>query len=156
MDMSFSEKSAWISFTSTLMIFGYYFFEVSGLSGADGESATKAALILLTKAIVLTIIVESIFHGMLAATNRKAAEFGADERDTLFELKASKWGYGVLCTGVIIVIGRMIILELNPGFLDHKSSLHIPLLTAHMLMLSFILSELVRFGMQIIYYRRDM
>ena len=155
MDMSFSEKSAWISFFSTLLIFGYYFFKLFGLSGADGEEASQAAVRLLTQAVVLTIIVESVFHGMLAATNRKAAELGADERDKLIELKASKLGYAILSTGVIIVIVRLIILEFNPDFADHKSSLHIPLLTAHILMFSFILSELVRFGGQIVYYRRE-
>ena len=155
MDMSFSEKSAWISFTSTLLIFGYYFFNVLGLSGTDGEAANHAAVMLLAQAIVLTIIVESVFHGMLAATNHKAAELGADERDKTYELKASKIGYAILSTGVIIVIGRMIILELNPDFADHNSSLQIPMLTAHMLMFSFILSELARFGMQILYYRKE-
>lgn len=155
MDMSFSEKSAWISFTSTLLIFGYYFIRVLGLSGYDGEDASQAAVMLLMQAVVLTIIVESVFHGMLAATNRRAAELGADERDKSYELKASQIGYAILSAGVIIVIGRMIILELNPDFSEHKSSLQIPLLTAHMLMFSFILSELARFGMQILYYRRE-
>ena len=155
MDMSFSEKSAWISFTSTLLIFGYYFIRLLGLSGSYGEEASQAAVVLLGQAIVLTIIVESVFHGMLAATNRKAAELGADERDKNYELRASKIGYAILSTGVIIVVGRMIILEFNPDFVDQNSSLQIPLLTAHMLMFSFILSELARFGMQILYYRRE-
>lgn len=154
MDMSFSEKSAWISFTSTLAIFGYYFYQLTGLSGLEGEEASQAAMVLLTSAIVLTIIVESVFHGMLAATNHKAAEQGADERDKLIELKASKYAYAVLSTGIILVIGRMIILEFNPSFTDHGSSLQVPMLTAHMLMFSFILAELVRFGGQILYYRR--
>lgn len=154
MDMSFSEKGAWISFFSTLAIFGYYFLKIIGLGELEGESASQAAITLLISAIVLTIIVESVFHGMLAATNRKAAELGADERDKLIELKASKFGYGVLSVGVIMVIGRMIILEFNPDYADENSSLQIPLLTAHVLMFSFILAELVRFGGQIVLYRK--
>lgn len=154
MDMSFSEKSAWISFVSTIGIFGYYFIKVIALGGLPAEEASEAALSLLFQAIVLSVIVESVFHTMLAATNRRAAEMGADERDRVIQWKANQLGYSILVTGVMIVIGRLIIVEVEPSFADENSSLNVPMLTAHILMFSFILSEVARFGSQIFYYRR--
>ncbi len=154
MDMSFTEKSAWISFVSTLCIFGYYFIQVIGLSGLPAKEASEAAIRLLAYTIVLSVIVETVFHAMLAATNRKAAEMGADERDSVIQWKANQVGYTILVVGVMIVIGRLLIVELNPSFADQNSSINIPMLTAHILMFSFVLSEVARFGSQIFYYRR--
>ncbi|MDC0603483.1 hypothetical protein OAP14_10780 [Aliiglaciecola sp.] len=154
MDMSFKEKSAWISLFSTLGIFGYYFYNIALLHGAPAELAKEAALELLLKAIILSVVVEVIFHSVLSATNYKAAEFGSDERDKMYEYKANNIGYTILVIGVMLTLGRIIIVEYNPDFADHNSSMQIPLLTAHILMFSFILSEVVRFAGQIFYYRR--
>lgn len=154
MDMSFKEKSAWISLVSTLAIFGYYFYRIFNISDLPMEEAKEATKSLLIQAIVLSAIVEAVFHGMLAATNHQAAEQGGDERDKLFEYRANNIGYSVLVVGVLITLGRIVTLEYNPEWAEHSSSLQIPLLTAHILMFSFILSEAVRFAGQIFYHRR--
>lgn len=154
MDMSFKEKSAWISLVSTLGIFGYYFYNIALLYGAPIDMAKEAAKELLIQAIILSVVVEAVFHSLLAATNHKAADLGADERDKNYEYRANNIGYTILVIGVMITLGRIITLEYNPEFADHYSSMQIPLLTAHILMFSFILSEIVRFAGQIFYYRR--
>lgn len=154
MDMSFKEKSAWISLISTLGIFGYYFYNIAMLFGVPTEEAKEVAKDLLTQAIILSIIVEALFHSLLAATNHKGAELGADERDKMYEYRANNIGYTVLVIGVIITLGRIISIEYNPEWADHYSSMQIPLLTAQILMFSFILSEIVRFSGQIFFYRR--
>lgn len=154
MELSFREKSIWISLVSTLTIFGYYFYNILGLSGMSEELAKATALELLVKTIILTVIVEVIFQSMLAATNHKAAEMGGDERDKLFEFRGNSWGYWVLAVGVIVVIGHVLaqesVLDTKPIF----ERLEIPLLTAHLLMFTFILSEVARFSGQLFYYRR--
>lgn len=155
MDMSFKEKSAWISLFSTVLIFGYYFYHVVGLGSLPSSEVKGVIASLALKTLILIIIVESVFHSMLAITNRKAAEMGADERDKNIELRANNYGYTVLVIGVIFCLGRMIILEFNPEFTEH-SSLQIPMLTAHILLFSLILSEVVRFAGQVIFYRRGM
>jgi uncharacterized membrane protein len=66
MDMSFKEKSTWISLVSTLLIFGYYFANIIVLSITPIEVAKIAAAELLLKAIVFITIVEIVFQGMLA------------------------------------------------------------------------------------------
>jgi heme/copper-type cytochrome/quinol oxidase subunit 3 len=160
MEMSFKEKSAWISLISTLCIFGYYFYNIAMLQGEPLEQAKDAALALLSKAIILSIIVEVVFHSMLAATNHKAAKLGADERDKLFEYKANNIGYTILVIGVIttlmFIIGGEYVGEWGNSeeLADMLKSRQIPLHTAHILMFFFILSEIVRFAGQIFYYRR--
>jgi hypothetical protein len=154
MNMSFREKSIWISLIATLLIFGDYFLNLISLGGLPADAAKTAALGLSLRALFLIIIVEIIFQGMLAVTNRKAAELGADERDKLFEYKGNNFGYTVLVIGVFITLGRIVFLEINPEFIEQSNGLTIPLLTAHILLFSFILSEVVRFSAQLYYYRR--
>jgi hypothetical protein len=153
MNMSFREKSIWISLISTILIFGGYFLKVISLGGLPAESAKIAAMELSLRALFLIIIVEIIFQTLLAVSNRKAAEFGADERDKLFEYKGNNFGYTVLVIGVFFTLGRIILLEINPGFIEQSNLLNIPFLTAHFLLFSFIFSEIVRFTAQLYYYR---
>ena len=90
MNMSFREKSIWISLISTLLIFGDYFLSVIALANLSEAVAKTTALELSIRAFVLIIIVEIIFQSMLAVSNRKAAKLGADERDRLYEEKVYK------------------------------------------------------------------
>lgn len=154
MNMSFREKSIWISLISTLLIFGDYFLNVIALANLSEAVAKTTALELSIRAIVLIIIVEIIFQTVLALNNHKAANLGADERDKLFEYKGNNFGYTVLVIGVFITLGRIVFLEINPEFIEQTNGLTIPLLTAHILLFSFILSEVVRFSAQLYYYRR--
>ena len=153
MDMSFREKSIWISLVSTILIFGDYFLNLLSLSGFPVDVAKSAALGLFLRSIFFIIVVEIVFQGMLALSNRKAAELGADERDKLFEYKGNNIGYTVLVIGVFITLGRIVFLELNPEFIQDSGLLNIPFLTAHILLFSFILSEVLRFSGQLYYYR---
>ena len=153
MNMSFKEKSIWISLISTVLIFGDYFLNVITLGGLPEEVAKSAALGLSLRTIFLIIIVEIVFQGMLAVSNRKAAELGADERDKLFEYKGNNFGYTALSFGVFISLGMNVSLEMNPELIEQYTMLNIPLLTAHILLFSFIFSEVVRFSSQLYYYR---
>jgi hypothetical protein len=153
MSMSFREKSIWISLISTLLIFGDYFFNIIALGNLPEQVAKTAALELSIRAFVLIVIVEIIFQTMLAVSNRKAAKLGADERDKLFEYKGNNFGYTVLVIGVLMTLGRMVSLEISPEFIEQFKVLNIPFLTAHILLFSFIFSEVVRFSAQLYYYR---
>jgi hypothetical protein len=153
MNMSFREKSIWISLISTLLIFGDYFLNIIALGNLPEQVAKTAALELSIRAFVLIIIVEIIFQTMLAVSNRKAAKLGADERDKLYEYKGNNFGYTVLVIGVLMTLGRMVSLEISPEFIEQFKVLDIPFLTAHILLFSFILSEVVRFSAQLYYYR---
>ena len=153
MNWSFREKSIWISLISTLLIFGDYFLNLIYLSGLSEVAAQSAVLGLSLRAVFLIIIVEIVFQGLLVLSNRKEAEFGVDERDKLYEYRGNSFGYTVLIIGVFTTLGGTVLLEINPDFLNHSSVLNIPFLTAHILLFSFILSEVVRFSGQLFYYR---
>ena len=152
--MSFKEKSIWISLIPTMLIFGDYFLNVIALANLSEAVAKTTALELSIRAFVLIIIVEIIFQTVLALNNHKAANLGADERDKLFEYKGNNFGYTVLVIGVLLTLGRMVSLEISPEFIEQFKVLNIPFLTAHILLFSFILSEVVRFSAQLYYYRR--
>jgi hypothetical protein len=153
MDLSYKEKSVWISLISTIAIFGYYFFNVINLSYLAPEIAKVSAAGLAIQAIIMIIIVETLFQSLLAIGNHKAAEMADDEREQLIGYKSNVWGYRILILGVMLVLGRIVILEFNPQYLSDYGSEGIPLFTAHLLLFSFILSEVVRFSSQIYYYR---
>jgi hypothetical protein len=131
----------------------YIELNIIALGNLPEQVAKTAALELSIRAFVLIIIVEIIFQTMLAVSNRKAAKLGADERDKLYEYKGNNFGYTVLVIGVLMTLGRMVSLEISPEFIEQFKVLDIPFLTAHILLFSFILSEVVRFSAQLYYYR---
>ena len=153
MNMSFREKSIWISLISTLIVFGDYFFNVISFVGMPEELAKTITLELSIRALFLIILIEIIFQGLLAASNHKAAKFGADERDKLFEYKGNNIGYAVLAIGVFLTLASIVVLEINPSFIEQFKVMKTPLFTAHILLFSFIFSELIRFSSQLYYYR---
>lgn len=152
--MSYKEKSAWISLISTLGLFTYYFYHILQLSDLPEALAKSAAFDLSIRVIVFAVIVQVIFQGLLAASNHRDANLADDEREQLFNLKSIKHAHNILLTGAFICIGRLVLIDYNPDFADQHSSLQIPMLTAHILLFSFILSEVVRFISLIIYYRK--
>ena len=153
LNMAFKEKSIWLSLITTVLIFSYYLIRLFALLDEPEELATSAALGLLLKMSMAIIIVEAVLQSLLAASNRKVANLGADERDRLFAYKANNLGYAVLVIGVMFTLGQMLILEFNPQLINHDAVLSIPLLTTHILLFSFILSEIARFSAQLYYYR---
>ncbi|MFQ3235857.1 MAG: hypothetical protein ACI9C4_001420 [Paraglaciecola sp.] len=77
-DMSFKEKSIWISLFSTVFIFGYYFINLIDLTELPDSQTKTTAGVLLMRAVILFVVVEIIFQGMLAATNHQPASSGDD------------------------------------------------------------------------------
>jgi hypothetical protein len=153
MDMSFKEKSIWASLVTTLLIFSYYFIRIFIVLDEPEALAKSASLGLLLKMTLTIIVVEVVLQSLLAAGNRKTANLKTDERDSLFTYKANSLGYVVLIIGVMFTIGQMLVLEVNPQLTNHNGMLSIPLLTTHILLFSFILSEVVRFTAQLYFYR---
>lgn len=153
MNMSFSEKSAWISLVIMIYIWGDYLFELIGMhgSGLDMESKKSSALVLLNTAIIAVIIAEAVFHTVLAMAYPNKADQQGDERDQQIEMAATKPAYAILFTGVIIAIGHLLIVEQFPEMA--KSSIEIPFIGVHILMFSALLAEIARFVIMIKRYR---
>lgn len=140
MNMSFQEKSIWISLVSTILIFGYYFTQA--ISVFKNPDVHKTNLIgLFVGVIFLVVIIQIISQSILALVNRKEAEKGEDERDHLIKLKATRMSYFILVFGVWVTGISMLIL---PS----------PLVMANIIMFFFILSEIAGFTSQLLHYRR--
>jgi hypothetical protein len=154
MDMSLKEKSTWLSLLSTVSVFGYYFYSIIGLAGLPENESLDIALALSIKTITAVVMIEILFQSLLAISNHRGATLGNDERDKLFNYRSTSIAYSVLVCGVFLTLGRIVILEYNPSFDGGQSSWQIPLLTAHILLLSFILAEVSRFAALIFFYRR--
>ena len=137
MEMSFREKSAWISVVLIVAVFGPYFWLVGrALAGqAHVHGGTQFGLILLF------IILEIVFHIAVAARTPRDANAPMDERENLIDLKATRTAFYVLFGGAILSI----------------FALHFPInvwTLSQFVLFSIVAAELVRFGGQIVLFRR--
>ncbi len=140
MNMSFKEKSIWISLIATIIIFGFYFSKTFPLFRNFDDNNTEMVMLFIG-VVILMIIVQIISHIVLAVFNRKDAEAGEDERDKLVELKATRIAHFVLITGVWLTASCLLIT---------KS----PLMLVNIMIFFFILSEVLGFIAQLFYYRK--
>jgi hypothetical protein len=66
---------------------------------------------MLAYATLFVIITESVFHAIIAMANPSDANLVGDERDKSIANKATSAAYGILFTGVIIVIVHLLLFE---------------------------------------------
>jgi len=158
MNMTFKEKSTWLSLFVTLLIFGNYAISVFTMDPAmlNPEEMIDLAMDNLSSAVLYLIIIEIIFQSLIAAASRNKTELEGDERDRTISLTSNNSGYWVLSIGVVITIGQLILPHMFGfgAFVEERTSI-IPLFEMHMLLFSLILSEIVRFAHQIYLYRKD-
>jgi amino acid transporter len=140
MNLSFQEKSTWVTLILTVLIFGYYFAEaISIFQNESVDNSTIAGLFI--SAIIFAIIFYSISHIILAVINRKEAEQNEDERDKLIELKGVRLSYYVLVAGVFVT-GSSLFMTSSP------------LILANIIFFFFILGEVIGYVSKLIFYRR--
>ena len=157
MNMTFTEKSTWLSLIATLYIFGNYAITVFTMDPAvlNPEEMVDLAMQNLSTAVLYIIIVEIIFQSVISLASRNKAEIEGDERDKLISLTANNSGYWVLSIGVFITLGQLILPNVTGIDFRAEERLNIPLFEMHLLLFSFILAEIVRFSHQIFLYRKD-
>ena len=157
MNMTFKEKSTWLSLLATLVIFGDYALAVFTMDATvlNQEEMIDLAMDNLSSAILFIIIVEIIFQSLTAAASHNKAELEGDERDQLIALTANNSGYWVLSIGVIITLGQLILPHVSGLEFSVQERINVPMFEMHLLLFSFILAEIVRFGHQIYLYRKD-
>jgi hypothetical protein len=137
MEMSFREKSAWISLTLILLVFGPYFWLVarSFTGGAHVHGGTQFALILLFA------LLEVVVHVAIGLQSPRDARAPRDEREILIDLKATRTAFYVLFAGALFSI----------------FTLHVPIRAwtlSQFVLLSIVVAELVKFANQIVLFRR--
>jgi len=140
MNMSYQEKSIWISLFTTILIFSYYF--TNAFSALNNIDSNKTKIIgLFIGVVALVVIVEIVLHIALSFAYRKDTDKGKDERDKWIELKATRNAHFLLIVGVWITGVSMLMTESS-------------LVLANIIMFFFILSEILGFATHLLYYRR--
>ena len=145
MSMSYKEKSLIASMGVTLLLFGWYFYGAFSnlLLNQEPQLSTIIAL------IVLVIISEGIIQSFLALKNKPLLE---DERDKLIEKISYRYSYGFLSACIWFLMVQIL---LDTWFDNHLILiLTTPFGIFHFLLLFFVLSEVIRFGTQLYYYRK--
>jgi hypothetical protein len=136
---SFREKSAWISFFSFLVVFGIYFGNV--LLVLLGHTSARGTQRLFFTLLVVLVAVEVLLHALVAARSPREALTPKDERERLIELKATRIAFFVLVGGALLAIATT----------HHGAGTWV---LAHCVLFAVVVAELVRFGSQIVFYRR--
>ena len=137
--MSFREKSSWISFVSILLIFGAYFWNIARIVG--GEVSARQGSVISISLIAAFVVVELVLHIAVAVQSPKEARAPKDELERLIELKATKVAFQVLVVGALAGVGMIHITKSAWVVGQH-------------VLLAIVFAELVKFGVQILYFRR--
>ena len=142
--MSFQEKSIAASLITTVVVWGYYFSELYEARLAD-DVTLEAVKVLLFVAVVLTVIVSVVVHSFIAGRHAvgNSNEPERDERDRLIDQRATNIASYVLVTGVISTVVVAVF-----------SNRLVP--TLNVLLFFFVLSEIVRYALQLVFYRRGL
>lgn len=139
-DVSFREKSAWVSFLSILGVFVPFFWtSYQRLRGAvDGQTAMSTAFGLL----VLFVVLEVLLHVALAVRSPKDARTPKDERERLIGLRATFVAFHVLVAGGLASVALLHLTQ--RAWILQQATL-----------LAIVVAELVKFGAEIVLFRRD-
>ena len=141
--MSFREKSAWISLVSLIVVFGAYFTYIGMVLA--GLARNRFALFLVM--VVVFIVAEIALHLVIATQSPRDARTPRDEREQLIELKATRTAFYVLLISAFGSIGTIHLRLSDPD--DHLW------LMMQAILFSIVFAEGVKFGKEIVLFRRD-
>ena len=141
LNMSFEEKSTWVSLAIISFVFAGYFSQV--YQGLISGTLEKVAVFgLFIGAVFSIIVLEIALHIVIAILNVKDADQPGDERDRLFSMKAGNIAGWVLGFGVLTIAAQTFMRDLDS------------LWVANMLLFAVFVSQVVSYALQIFYYRR--
>ena len=141
LNMSFEEKSTWVSLAIISFVFAGYFSQVyQGLISGTLDKADVFGLFI--GAVASIIVLEIVLHIVIAILNVKDADQPGDERDRLFSMRAGNISGWVLGIGVLTISAHTFMQELDP------------LWVANLLLFAVFVSQVVSYALQIFYYRR--
>jgi len=137
--MSFREKRAWISFVSLLVVCVFYMWNFARVMAgwARPGVAFRASL----WAIIIFVIADVMLHIALRLESPQDSRTPKDEREQLIDMKASQIAFPVLMIGALAAVGMIHVT--TKGWV-----------IAHAVLLAVGVAATVRFGGQVLYYRR--
>ena len=142
--MSYKEKSLLASLGATLLVFGWYFYQVfSNQMFNIGHEFTFNDIF---KPIILFVVLEIIIQSFLAGKNKE------DERDTLIELTSYRNSYWVLSVGVWFLLIQLLYVGSGGWYdiLENSSTAFI----SHLLLLFVVLAEVTNFITKLYHHRK--
>ena len=138
--MTFNEKSRWIALLANLGGWGWYFTTV-GRALAAGAPDERYLLALTVPVVIWLTIVTVVAHIVVAVLNPKEAQTRLDERERMIAGEAARKAYALLSVGIFAVI-------VGSAFYWRT------FFVVNALLFVFILSESVRYGLELAAYRR--
>ena len=134
--MSFREKTAWISLVSLTGIYAVYFWSLVR-SGPKGGPHFWGLL----ETIIALVIVQLVLTIAVAISSPKEAKAPQDEREKLIDLRATRFAYAVLASGIACAcfFGGF-----NPPIVFNMNAL----------LFILVVAEILRSGCQIVQFRR--
>jgi hypothetical protein len=153
MTVSLREKTAWISLTTTLLIWGSYFWMVYQRAATGRISSSHLFDLFAWCWIALFMAQGALFFatGVLKMGRGIAPE---DERERLMALKATHLAYAVLTITVLCVAAST---RYFTGFGAGKLADPVGdtmVLIANGILFAVVLAEIVKSGARIVYFRR--
>jgi membrane protease YdiL (CAAX protease family) len=140
MPMSFREKLSWIALAAMLIAYGWYFWNVVPALKA-GASAPLHYGPLLIGTIIAVIVLSLVPTIVISAFSPAEAKAPEDEREKLFSARGTQWGYVVLVTGALYACVAGL-------FLGASSEV-----VANEILMAIVVSHLVKYAVQITYFR---
>ena len=138
--MTFNEKSRWIALLANLGGWGWYFLTVARAFAA-GAPDERGLLALTVPVVIWLTIVTIAAHIVVAVLNPKEAQTRLDERERGIAGAAARRAYSLLSVGIFAVI-------LGSAF--YWSTFFV----VNALLFVFVLSESVRYALELAAYRR--
>lgn len=138
--MSYREKSAWALLILLTFAAGFYAWEVGGAWIVGGE-VPRPSFKLAAVYIAIVVIGVIISEGSLAAINEAEYDLPADERERAVINKAGNWSGYILGFGVIAGVIH---------YYQHDDGR----LMFHIIVGSFMISQIVEYALQIWFFRR--
>ena len=139
-NMSFREKSTWISFLLLLVISVPFFYQFLRIE--SGRTSSEASFHLFLALVIMFVVGEIVLHAIIVMQSPRDARAPKDERERLIDLKAMRVAFFVLMTGALLVIVMV-----------HFPVDRLQILQA--LLLAVVVAELTMLGARLVYYRRD-
>ena len=144
MDMSYKEKSLLASLGATLLVFGWYFYQV--FSNQMFNIGYEFTFNDIFKPIILFVVLEIIIQSFLAGKNKE------DERDALIELTSYRNSYWVLSVGVWFLLIQLLYVGSGDWYDIWENSSMV--FISHLLLLFVVLAEVTSFITQLYHYRK--
>lgn len=154
--MPYAQKRGLIELLITISMLVYYGQSVFSML-ESGALISFGLTALFAKVVVIMVLLEIVSHSILAGTNARDADVGDDERDQIFKLKSQSIAYHVLASFMVIAVFLIYVVDSgrdishNPLFLNGVEPLFI---IFHWLVVGLLVTEIVKFALCLLYYRR--